>query len=257
MKTSGNLLAGIDTRFAIWVGGLSILVIGGLIGAYQILVRTEAPVLEWGILLPGYMFCALTATGISLINSILTVFNVERFVPVIKRGIWISLIFIVPFGIFVILDLGRPTHILNLYTFFNSTARMAWMGVIDFTFVAALVLQLVIIIKREHVPRWIQLVISMIVMVAAIGVQTNLGALFGGISAKPLWSNNLLPFNFFILAVTLGLCFHILFMSAVNLYKNGTIPQVLQTLFLKNYRPLIIYKLPNSHKCSPKQITPS
>lgn len=240
MKTSGKVLAGIDTRFAMWIGVLSILVVGGLIATYQILVRTETPVLEWGILLPGYMFCALTATGISLVNSILTVFNVDRFVPVIKRGIWISLIFIVPFGIFVIMDLGRPAHILNLYTFFNSTARMAWMGVFDFTFVIALALQLVILIKREYVPKWIQLLISIIVMIAAIGVQTNLGALFGGISAKPLWSNNLLPLNFFVLGVTLGLCFHILFMSAVNRYKNGTIPQVLQNLFLKDYRPLII-----------------
>ena len=223
-----------------WIAVLLVGVVLGVYGAYHLIVRQEASSIPWGLLVPSYVFFALAATGSSLVNSILTVFNVQRFKPIIKKGILLSLVLIVPAGIFIILDLGKLVSAYNMYFLFQPGSRMAWMGVLYIMFIASLILELIVVLREEHMLKWAPRFMGIVVLVVTLAVHTNLGALFGAVAAKPLWSSHLLPIHFIISATLVGAVLHILFISVTHLVKRASVPSELKQLFTDCYRPLII-----------------
>lgn len=240
MSTSRSQWVRTEFGLLVWIAILLIGIALGVFGFYHLATRQEGATVPWGMLVPSYVFFALAATGSSLVNSILTVFNVERFKPIIKRGVLLSLVLIVPAGIFIILDLGRWTQAYNLYLLFHPSSRMAWMGLLYLVFVASLVLELIVILREEHMPRWAPRLTGMVVLAATLAVHTNLGALFGAVTAKPLWSSHILPLHFIISAVLVGAALHIVFISVTHLLKTGSVPSELRQLFADGYRPLIL-----------------
>ncbi|MFC1865808.1 NrfD/PsrC family molybdoenzyme membrane anchor subunit [Chloroflexota bacterium] len=225
---------------AVWIILLMALVGVGIYAALQFVGRSESESVPWGLLVPSYIFFALAATGVSLVNSISTTFRVERFKPIIKRGIWLSLMLIVPAGIFIILDLGKTSQAFNIYLLFHESSRLAWMGVLYLIFVVFLVLQLITAIREERMPKWAPLAMGAIVLAATLTVETNLGALFGAVEAKPLWASPLLPLHFIVSAFMVGACMHILFISASYMSRRMSIPDEVKKLFTRDYRPLLI-----------------
>ena len=207
MRTAKSSLAGKEFYLLLWVVGLLGLILLGVLGVYLLSTRTEGASIPWGLLVPSYVFFALAATGSSLVNSIFTVFNVKRFKPIVKRGVWLSLMLIIPAVIFIILDLGRWTQAYNLYLLFNLSSRVGWMGWLYIAFVLYLFMELIVVIREEYMPKWAPLVMGILVLAATLAVHTNLGALFGAVAAKPLWSNHLLPLHFIVSALMAGATF--------------------------------------------------
>jgi len=240
MRTSKSPLAGGEFYLLLWVIAMLGLILLGVLGVYLLGTRTEGASISWGLLVPSYVFFALAATGSSLVNSIFTVFNVKRFKPIIKRGVWLSLMLIIPAVIFIILDLGRWTQAYNLYLLFNLSSRVGWMGWLYIAFVLYLVMELIVVVREEYMPKWAPLVMGILVLAATLAVHTNLGALFGAVAAKPLWSNHLLPLHFIVSALMAGAAFQILFMSVISHLKTGSIADDLRELFSKGYRPLLV-----------------
>lgn len=240
VKTARSSFPGGEFSLLLWMVVLLGLILIGVIGVYLLTVREEAASITWGLLVPSYVFFALAATGSSLVNSIFAVFNVQRFKPVIKRGIWLSLMLIIPAVIFIILDLGKWTQVYNLYWLFSPTSRVGWMGWLYIAFGLYLLMELIIVIREDYMPKWAPLVAGILVLAATLAVHTNLGALFGGVAAKPLWSNQLLPLHFIVSALLAGAAFHVLFISAISFIKTGSIPDELRKLFVRGYRPLLI-----------------
>ena len=224
----------------VWISLLIALIGIGIYGAVQIVGFSESKSIPWGLLVPSYVFFALAATGVSLVNSNSTVFKVERFKPIIKRGIWLSLILIVPAGIFIILDLGKSSQAFNLYLFFHESSRLAWMGVLYLIFCLALLIELIVVIRDERMPKWAPLLIGIIVLAVTLTVHVNLGALFGVVEAKPLWDNPILPLHFIVSALMVGVCLQILFISASYMSRRISIPSELKNLFTRDYRPLLV-----------------
>jgi len=212
----------------------------GVIAAYQIVTRTESTEITWGILVPSYVFFALAATGSSLVNSISTVFNVKQFKPYIKKGVWLSLVLVIPALIFIVLDLGRWNHAYNLYLLFNPTSRLGWMGILYVAFILLLLVELIIVIKEDRLPKWSTITIGSMVLLITLAVHTNLGALFGAINSKPLFFSYFLPLHFIISAVLVGAAIQIAFLTLCSFIKQRKIPEELRQLFIKGYRPLII-----------------
>ncbi len=239
MNLSNRLTEGKEFYLLIWIVILLAGVVLGVYGAYHLINRQEAASIPWGMLVPSYVFFALAATGSSLVNSILTVFNVQRFKPIIKKGILLSLVLIIPAGIFIMLDLGKGLNSLNLYFLFQPGSRMAWMGVLYVIFIVSLILELVVIIREEHMPRWAPRFMGIIVLLATLAVHTNLGALFGAVLAKPFWSSHLLAIHFIVSATLVGAALHILFFSGTALVKKATVPGELKGLFFNGYQPLM------------------
>lgn len=224
----------------IWIVLLLGAITLGVFGAYQIVTRTESTEITWGILVPSYVFFALAATGSSLVNSISTVFNVKQFKPYIKKGVWLSLVLVIPALIFIVLDLGRWNHAYNLYLLFNPTSRLGWMGILYVAFILLLLVELIVVIKEDHLPKWSTITIGSMVLFITLAVHTNLGALFGAINSKPLLFSYFLPLHFIVSAVLVGAAIQIAFLTLCSFIKQRKIPEELRLLFIKGYRPLII-----------------
>ncbi len=227
-------------RLLWWFGLLGVLMLLGAYGALHTLFRHEAPPLEWGMLVPSYVFFALAATGSSLVNSVYTVFGVERFRPLAKRGVLISLLLIVPPLLFICLELGIPWQMYNLYVFFQFDSRMSWMGGLYMIFMASLAVELLVVILEEKLPKWVPKAVGWFVLTITLVVHTNLGALFGSVNAKALWSTHLLPAHFIVSAVTAGAAVHIVFTSVTHLVKTGRVPAVFRDLFSRSLGPLVV-----------------
>ena len=231
---------GANPLLCVWMLLLVIFIGLGIFGALRFVGRSESESLPWGLLVPSYVFFALGAAGVSIINSISTVFKVERFKPIVKRGIWISLMLLLPALIFIILDLGKTTHAANLFLFFHASSRLAWMGVFYTIFGIFLVLQLIGAIKHESFPKWTTLFVAIVVFLITLTIETNSGAFFGSVAAKPLWNSPVMPLSFVVSALLVGACLHVLFISTSYMSKKKSVPSEVQALFSGDYRLLLI-----------------
>ena len=238
--TATNLFRNKKALLGIWISFLVILFAAGIVGAAQYLGRDESASIPWGLLVPGYVFFSLAAAGSTLITSLATVFKIDSFKPIVNRGVWLSLILMVPAMIFVLLDLGKSSQSYNIYFSFHGTSRLAWMGVLYMIFTITLVLQLVSVIREKYMPKWIPFMMGIIVLAVALIVETNLGALFGSVEAKPLWNNSILPLHFIITALMAGACVQILFISLTYISRKTNLPKEIKALFAHNYRPILI-----------------
>jgi Ni/Fe-hydrogenase subunit HybB-like protein len=224
----------------VWLLVLATFIGLGIFGAVRFMGRSESESLPWGLLVPSYIFFALSAAGVSLINSISTVFQVERFKPVAKRGIWLSLMLIVPALIFIILDLGKTTHAANLFLYFQASSRLAWMSVFYTIFGIFLALQLITAIREERMPKWITLAVGAVVFLVTLTIETNSGAFFGALAAKPLWNSPFMPLSFVVSALLVGACLHIVFVSVSYMSRKKSLPGQIEKVFTSDYRVLLI-----------------
>jgi Ni/Fe-hydrogenase subunit HybB-like protein len=90
----------------------AVLLIAGAVLAWIGFVDRSAEEIPWGLLVPGYVFFALMATGSSIVNSIYTVFGYKgpngEYEKIIKLGVWFSLITIVPAWIMILFRHKAP-----------------------------------------------------------------------------------------------------------------------------------------------------
>ncbi len=84
-------------RLQLWV--VFLLVILGLAVPAALLalppgweVLGTSPTFEWGLLIVGYVFFAITTSGLCLASSLGTVFGIERFRPLEKRHAILALL---------------------------------------------------------------------------------------------------------------------------------------------------------------------
>lgn len=230
----------LNPRIILWMGFLLLLIIIGGVGAFTLVTRTHSPAIPWGLLVPSYVFFALSATGSSLVNSFFTVFYIPSFKPMIKKGVLLSIVLVLPALIFIIIDLGKWLQAYNLYLLFNPTSRLGWMGYLYVSYLIFLVVELIVVIREEYLPKWSTQAMGILVLIVTFAVSTNLAALFGSITVKPLWSTYLLPTHFIISAILSGSMFHIIFISISYKLKGKDIPAGLKTLFCRDYRVLVI-----------------
>lgn len=225
-----------------WIIFLLILVALGVYGFYRIQLSglEEAKAIAWGLLIPSYVFFVPSA-GVSLVNSIYTVFRVPQFKPIMKRAICLSLLLCVPAWIFIIFgSLGRWWQFYHIYSLYHVTSRIALNGILVVVLGLALFIELIIVLRQENMPRWAPMVTGIIALASVITVHTNLGAIFGALNARPLWDSYLLPLQFVVSAMLAGTTLTILFISLTYLLRRGKIPSEVKELFSRDYRFIAI-----------------
>jgi Ni/Fe-hydrogenase subunit HybB-like protein len=189
----------------------------------------EISAVPWGILVPGYVFFALVATGSSIVNSLYTVFGYPGpgrvLEATIKYGVWFSLATIVPAWILIVVDLTHPTNMLWMALGFQPASRIAWMGLLYVVFALTLVAELAYMIRSEvserlKAMRGLELGIAIAVLVATIAVHSNLGQVFGTVVAVPGWFGSHLAAYFIVSAVLIGAAGQSLFIASVKALRR-------------------------------------
>ncbi len=187
---------GLPRALAAWLAFLGVLMLVGAAGAVRSLFPGDkglgtTPTFEWGLLIVGYVFFAITTSGLCLTSSLGTVLGIDRFRPLEKRhAILAVLCLVTAFGI-IALDLHYPVRLLFGAVFSPSpSSPMWWMGVFYGIYLCFLLTE-VWSMFSEH-PRIHQWACTLAAMMAIIAPST-LGAVFGVVAARPFWAGPFTP----------------------------------------------------------------
>jgi len=150
-----------------------------------------SPSFEWGILITGYVFFAVTTSGLCLASSLGTVFGIERFMPFEKRHAILALLCLVTaFGI-IALDLHFPVRMVFGAVFSPSPfSPMWWMGVFYGVYLVFLLVEVASMFTNHYTIHRISCVCSSI---TAVFAPLTLGAVFAVLAARPFWHGALTP----------------------------------------------------------------
>jgi Ni/Fe-hydrogenase subunit HybB-like protein len=180
----------------LWIGALLVLIGLAVPAALLALppgweVLGTSPTFEWGLLIVGYVFFAITTSGLCLASSLGTVFGIERFRPLEKRHAVLALLsLITAFGI-IALDLHYPIRmVFGAVLVPSPSSPMWWMGVCYGFYLCVLLVE-VWSMFTDH-PRIHQAACT-IAAGTAIVAPATLGAVFGVLVARPFWHGPFTP----------------------------------------------------------------
>lgn len=207
-----------------FLGFLIILTVLGSLAAYQTLTKghiilNSTQHIPWGIWVAAYLFAISFSIGAYLVSSLSYVFKIESFKPIRHISLVISLIGVAIAGFFIILDLGHPFRMLNIFLSFNPKSMMAWMGILYGLFAVGLIFQLLVSIefpwlsylgKRfndlnrvEHRERLLK-ILAIVGMIVTTSVLIGEGSIFAVAKARPGWFGGLFPILLIISGIASG-----------------------------------------------------
>ena len=209
--TGVRSLLGDGTRYYAW---LALIGVGLLIGGYGVLrtliegtvalgITDQVP---WGILISTYVFFALLSTGICIgITSLSGVFGMEKYDPLVKRGILLSLITLSAGGLVIMAGLGQPFRAIPMMLLSpNPSAPMWWMIVLYSVYGGALTAEFVLIDRVDDPPKALSRTVAVVALIAPILAGTMLGAIFGTAEARPYYGGMFASVFLLVTAVASG-----------------------------------------------------
>ncbi len=174
-------------------------------------VTREVP---WGILISTYAFFAITSTGLCLLAALGHSFGGNKLAALGNRAVFLSIVTILSAFLAIGLELENP-HRMLLYNIIspNFSSNIWWMGTLYGLAVGCMFLEFFAILSRK----WqIALAIGVAGALAEVGANTNLGAVFATLSARPFWYGAQLPVYFLCSAFMSGAAAIILFTHLSN-----------------------------------------
>src|SRR3990170_1789916 len=183
---------GLKIWFAFLLGMIALAVPAALLAlppGWEVLGTT--PTFEWGLLIVGYVFFAITTSGLCLASSLGTVFGIERFRPLEKRHAILALLcLITAFGI-IALDLHYPVRmVLGAVLVPSPTSPMWWMGVFYGAYLCVLVVEVWSMFTNHPT---IHQAACTTAACLAIAAPATLGAVFGVLVSRPFWHGPFTP----------------------------------------------------------------
>ncbi len=164
------------------------------------------------MLIATYTFFVITSTGLCLVSSIGHIFGVERFMPIAKRAVLLSVITIMSGFLVIGLELENPLR-LGIYLFLspNFTSNIWWMGVLYSFEVVLLILEFIFILLDNHKASVAAGLLGILFGIAAI---SNLGGVFAMLNGREFWYGPYLPIFFIASAFLMG-CAAVIFFTVL------------------------------------------
>ncbi|MBC8317262.1 MAG: polysulfide reductase NrfD [Desulfobulbaceae bacterium] len=191
---------------------------GLLVGYHHVYGVTRQ--VSWGLLISAYIFCVVTSTGLCIVSSIGHVFGGEAFMPIAKRAVYMSIMFM--FGGFCIIffDIENPFRmaIWNVLSP-NFVSNMWWMGTLYGAYLVFMIIEYYFLLEQNHS---LSRLMGFLGLVVGIAAHSNLGAVFGMLHGRPFWYGPYLPIYFIFSAAMSGGC-AILFFTTLGWKINPEI----------------------------------
>ncbi len=164
------------------------------------------------MLIATYTFFVITSTGLCLVSSIGHIFGVERFMPIAKRAVLLSVITIMSGFLVIGLELENPLR-LAVYLFLspNFTSNIWWMGVLYSFEVVLLIIEFIFIMLDNHRASMAAGLLGILFGIAAI---SNLGGVFAMLNGREFWYGPYLPIFFIASALLMG-CAAVIFFTVL------------------------------------------
>lgn len=178
-----------------------------IVGHHHSLANTRE--MPWGILISNYAYFAIISTGLCLLAVVSHIFGSNRLTPLANRMVYLSIVVI--FGAFLIigLELENP-HRMLIYNMLspNMTSNIWWMGTLYSMAVGFMFVEFYLILSKKYS---LAVTLGVLGALAELAANTNLGAVFATLSARPFWYGSQMPIYFLSSAVMTGAAAIILF----------------------------------------------
>ncbi len=178
-------------------------------------VTREVP---WGLLLAAYVFFVVTSTGLCLVSSIGHVFGFEAFKPIAKRSVFLAIATIIS-GFFVIaFEIENPWR-MAVYNVIspNPTSSIWWMGTLYGAYLFFMLIEFALLQAGRHKLAG---TLGLLGVISGVAAHSNLGAVFGLLSAREFWHGPYMPIYFITSAMMSG-CATVIFFHYVGYKING------------------------------------
>ncbi len=182
----------------------------------------------WGFWISFDIFTGIAiSSGAFLLAAAVYVFDLNQFRPLLMPSVLTALLGYVMEVLALMVDLGRPERIWHMIIYQNFTSNMLLLGLCVMIYLAVLALEFApVVFEGLKLPKWAALVRRFMVPVVIFGVvvstlhQGSLGSLLLIQPAKlhPLWWTPLLPINFFLSSIPIGLAMIIVESSLSSRY---------------------------------------
>jgi len=205
-----------------WIALFLIISILGVYGVANILIHGHEEALgvtrsvPWGIFISTYEFFVVSSIGLFLISSMGFVFGIEKYKPIAKRGVVCAILTLIcGFGVMGA-ETAHPIRMLiyNVLTP-NFHSSIWWMGTFYGMYLLSLFIVLYFLMKNNLKSAFYAGVIAFLVGLSA---QSNLGAVFALLEARPFWHGPYLPIYFILSALISGCALTIVIFNVA--YRN-------------------------------------
>lgn len=184
--------------------------------------------LPWGILISTYVFLVLLSTGICIgVTSLTSVFGIDRYEPLVKRGVLLSLVTLGAGGIVIMASLGQPLRAIPAMLLSpNPASPMWWMIVLYSVYAAALVAEFALLEWRKDVDERLKFGVGLVAFIAPVLAGAMLGAIFGTVEARPYYGGMFASIYLLVTAVLSGVAL----MAAVTIVERRYNESTRQTI---------------------------
>lgn len=178
-------------------------------------VSREVP---WGILIAAYVFFVVTSTGLCIVSSIGHVFGFERFNPIAKRAVFMSIATIVAGFLVIAFEIENSWRMpVGNVVGANITSNIWWMGTLYGAYLFFMMIEFVMLQKNMHK---IATAFGLAGLLTGVVAHSNLGAVFGLLNGREFWHGPYMPIYFIVSAAMSG-CVAIIFFSYLAYSFNG------------------------------------
>lgn len=149
---------------------------------------------SWGLYITMFMFLVGLSAGGLIISSIPKAFGMKGFGGISKVAVWTSICCTVLAIGFVVVDLGQPFRIWELFAYSNLTSPLMWDIIVLGTYLILSIVYLWATLRAEagKVSKTALRVISVIALVCAVLVHSVTAWIFGLQQSHELWHTALL-----------------------------------------------------------------
>lgn len=169
--------------YGIWLAALGIAILLGLFTAVKLFTQGHAlfntnDVIIWSLPLAGYIFLALTSSGLTLLAGVPLVLKVIKFEPFAKRLVFLSAATLMGAFVAIGLELGSVGHMFWYLFSPNFSSPIWWLGLIYSVELVVLIVKF----WRMHTGDWhskFSNALGVISFLFAIIAPLMIGSIFG------------------------------------------------------------------------------
>jgi len=194
--------------------------------------------IAWGLLISTYIFCVVTSTGLCIVSSFGHVFGNVAFMPIAKRAVFMSIVFLVGGFSIIFFDLENPFRLFiwNVLSP-NLRSNMWWMGTLYGAYMVFMMLEYYCLLNQNHS---VSRIMGFLGLAVGIAAHSNLGGIFGMLHGRPFWYGPYLPIYFIFSAAMSGGC-AILFFTTLGARFNPEVMNETMQRAVKAITLLTIY----------------
>ena len=173
--------------------------------------------IPWGMLIVISIYLIGLSAGALILSTLTYVFGREEYKPISRMAVYLSLVLIFGAMLAIGLDLGRPEKSVRLFMFFilnNMRSMFAINGILygGYFIISLFYLGFIFADKPKVTKK-----IGILAIAWASLVHMGTGAIFGLISARPIFHSPMKPFEFLTAAIVSGLA--LLLISVVFTFR--------------------------------------